>query len=119
MGSAVGMWCIPQHRHQFDFVSGDHTKVHSERLRDGNSPPGGCRDMLPWKFFLLLCTQRSILVHFGSTNSAYSTFDMLGTQQYWITGIAGNNRVAFVAEKSGGAVPHSPPTQDDVYAYLQ
>ena len=22
MGSAVGMWCIPQHRHQFDFVSG-------------------------------------------------------------------------------------------------
>ena len=48
--------------------------------------------------FLLLHAQRSILVHFGSTNSAYSTFDMLGTQQYWITGIAGNNRVAFVAK---------------------
>ena len=31
MGSAVGMWCIPQHRRQFDFVSGGgHIKVHSE-----------------------------------------------------------------------------------------
>ena len=72
--------------------------MHSERSGDGHSPPGGCRGMLPWKFFFLLCAQRSILVHFGSTNSAYPTFDMLGTQQYWITGIAGNNRVAFVAK---------------------
>ena len=72
--------------------------MHSERLGDGHSPPGGCRGMLPWNFFLLLCAQRSILVHFGSTNGAYPTFDMLGTQQYWITGIAGNNRVAFVAK---------------------
>ena len=61
--------------------------------------PAGAEACSPGNFFfLLLCAQRSILVHFGSTNSAYSTFDMLGTQQYWITGIAGNNRVAFVAK---------------------
>ena len=60
--------------------------------------PAGAEACSPGNFFLLLHAQRSILVHFGSINSAYPTFDMLGTQQYWITGIAGNNGVAFVAK---------------------
>ena len=41
-------------------------------------------------------------MHSGSTKFNVrtvhiSSFDILSTQQYWITGIAGNNRVAFVA----------------------
>ena len=67
--------------------------MHSERSGDGHSPPGA-EACSPGNF---LCSEIKSGA-FGSTNSAYSTFDMLGTQQYWITGIAGNNRVAFVAK---------------------
>ena len=61
---------------------GSYTKVHSEKLGDGHSPPGpeACS---PGKF---LCSEIS------SGEFWQHKF------WNWITGIAGNNRVEFVAK---------------------
>ena len=51
----------------------------------------------PLEIFLLLHARRSILAHSGSTNVQTVHIFTFGTQQYWITEITKNNRVAFVA----------------------
>ena len=48
--------------------------------------PAGAETCSPGIFFFYFYVLRAILVHFGSTNSAYPTFDMLGTNS---TGLQG------------------------------
>ena len=50
--------------------------------------------MLPWNFTF---SKINSIVHSGSTNVQRVHISTFGIQQYWITEIAKNDRVAFVA----------------------
>ena len=70
--------------------------MHCEESGKGRSPQGS-EAYASLEIFLLLHAQRSILVHSGSTNVQTVHISTFGTQQYWITETARNNRIAFVA----------------------
>ena len=66
--------------------------MHYEESGDGHGPPRSEACSLR-----IFHAQRSILLHSGSTSVQTVHISTFGTQQYWITEISGNNRVAFVA----------------------
>ena len=71
--------------------------MHSERLGDGHSPPGGCRarGMLPWKFFYISVLRDQFWYILAAQTVHILPLICLVLNS---TGIAGNNRVAFVAK---------------------
>ena len=87
---------------------GGHTKAHCEESGDrhGRRGPEACSLGI---FFLLLHAQRSILVHSGSTNVQTVHISTFGTQQYWITEIAGNNSSNIMRKSGGACAPAGPP----------
>ena len=66
--------------------------MHSEESGDDWS-----RGMLLWNFCYFYMLRDPFWCILAPQTVHISTFDILNAQQYWMTGITGNNRVAFVA----------------------